>query len=73
MALRVDTQSTTQAAKKLLSIRVSNFMAVLLRSEVMRDLGQHGAQGGHAEHDAGGKEAVEHQGFEFHGGSPWDE
>jgi hypothetical protein len=29
MALRVDTQSTMQAAKKLLSIRVSNFMAVL--------------------------------------------
>lgn len=30
MAARVDTQSTTQVAKKLLSIRVSNFMAVLL-------------------------------------------
>jgi hypothetical protein len=26
----------------------------------------------HAEHDAGGdKEAVQHDGFEFHGGSPW--
>jgi hypothetical protein len=29
IALSVDTQITTQAAKKLLSIRVSNFMAVL--------------------------------------------
>jgi hypothetical protein len=29
MAPRVDTQSTMQAAKKLLSIKVSNFMAVL--------------------------------------------
>lgn len=29
MAARVDTQIATQAAKKLLSIKVSNFMAVL--------------------------------------------
>jgi len=29
MALSVDTQMATQATKKLLSIRVSNFMAVL--------------------------------------------
>ena len=29
MALRVDTQSTTQAAKKLFNMMVSNFMAVL--------------------------------------------
>jgi hypothetical protein len=34
MALRVDTQITTQAAKKLLSIRVSNFMTILLGSNV---------------------------------------
>jgi hypothetical protein len=30
MAASVDTQIATQAAKKLLSIRVSNFMAALL-------------------------------------------
>jgi hypothetical protein len=29
MAVRVDTQIATQAVKKLLSIKVSNFMAVL--------------------------------------------
>jgi len=37
------------------------------------DLRQHCGQGRHTNHDAGGKETVEHQGFEFHGDSPFDE
>jgi hypothetical protein len=31
---------------------------------------QHGRQRSHAEHQAAGEQAVQHQGFEFHGGSP---
>ena len=37
---------------------------------VSNDSGQHRAQRGHADHQAGGEQAVQHQGFEFHGGSP---
>ncbi|GGA00971.1 hypothetical protein [Dyella caseinilytica] len=37
------------------------------------DLRQHGSQSRHADRNAGGEEAIEHQGFEFHGGSPFDE
>jgi hypothetical protein len=36
MAPRVDTHRTTQAAKKLLSSRVSNFMTVLRKVAVLR-------------------------------------
>lgn len=33
-------------------------------------LQQHGAEGRYANNQAGGEEAIEHQGLEFHGGSP---
>ena len=34
------------------------------------DLHQHRGKGGSAKHQASGEQAVEHQGFEFHGDSP---
>ena len=35
------------------------------------DSGQHRYQGRHADGYASGKEAVQHHGFKFHGGSPF--
>jgi hypothetical protein len=35
-------------------------------------LGDHRSQGRHTKHYAGSEQAVEHQGFEFHGGFPLD-
>lgn len=74
----VEMQITRQVANRLFNMTASNFMAVFLEggyrrgwaSQFAAGLQDHRTDGGDADHQAGAEQAVQHEGFKFHGGTP---